>query len=100
MQDKNIPGAMTLELTLNTVPVSMELDTGAAMSLINMTTYHKIAQSSQLPLQKSDVMLKTYTGKRINICWSVEVKVYYQEKTKWLRLQVGYNLLGCDWLET
>ena len=48
--DKKSPGAMTLELTLNTVPVSMELDTGAALSLINMATYHNIAQSSQLPI--------------------------------------------------
>ena len=104
MQDKKSPGAMTLELTLNTVPVSMELNTGAALSLINMATYHKIAQSSQLPLQKSDVMLRTYTGERINIRGSVEVKVYYQGKTKMLRLQVvegeGPNLLGHDWLVT
>ena len=61
MQDKNSPGAMTVELTLNTVPVSMEFDTGAALSLINMATYHTIAQSSQLPLQKSDTMLRMYT---------------------------------------
>ena len=104
VQDKKSPGAMTLELTLNTVPVSMELDTGAALSLINMATYHKIAQSSQLPLQKSDVILRTYTGEHINIRGSVEVKVYYQGKTKTLRLQVvegeGPNLLGHDWLET
>ena len=67
MQDKKSPGAMTLELTINTVPLSMELDTGAALSLINMATYHKIAQSSQFPLQKSEVMQRTYTGERINI---------------------------------
>ena len=104
VQDKKSPGAMSLKLTLNTVPVSMELDTGAALSLINMATYHKIAQSSQLPLQKSDVMLRTYTGERINIRGLVKVNVYYQVKTKMLRLQVvegeGPNLLGRDLLET
>ena len=62
VQDKMSPGAITVELTLNTVPVSMELHTGAALSLINMATYHKIAQLSQLPLQKSDIMLRTYIG--------------------------------------
>ena len=49
-------------------------------------------------------MLKTYTGERIIIRGSVEVKVYNQGKTKMLRLQVvegeGPNLLGRDWLET
>ena len=77
MQDKKSPGAMTLELTLNTVAVSMELGTGAALSFIHTATYHNIAQSSQFPLQKSDVMLSMYTGERINIHGSVEVKVYY-----------------------
>ena len=77
---------MTVELTLNTVPVSRELDTDAALSLINMETYHKIAQSSQLPLQKSDIMLRTYTGECINISGSAEVKVYTQRKTKVFRL--------------
>ena len=94
---------MSVELTLNMIPISMELDTGAALSLINTATYYKIAQSSQLPLQMSNVMLKTYTAECINICRSAEVKVYYQGKTEVLRLQVveweGPNLLWHDWLE-
>ena len=53
VQDKKSSGAMTLDFTLNTVSVSFKIDTGAAWSLINMATYHKIAPSSQLPLQKS-----------------------------------------------
>ena len=52
---------------MNGVPVGMELDTGAAVSLINSATYQRISQASQLnPLEKSKVTLKTYTGELIN----------------------------------
>ncbi len=34
--------AMRIQLTMNDIPISMEFDTGAAMSLINAATYHKI----------------------------------------------------------
>ena len=70
------PGAMTVELTLNTVPVSMGLDTGAILSLINIATYSKIALSIQLPLQKYYVMLRKYTGECNNIHGSAEVEVH------------------------
>ena len=30
------------------IPLSMELDSGAAVSLVNKTTYHMIRKSSQL----------------------------------------------------
>ena len=53
--------AMTVELTMNGIPVTLELDTKAALTLINKETYHRIATSSQ-PLQKTKVKLKTYTG--------------------------------------
>ena len=76
--------AMQVHLTMNSVPVSMELDTGAAISLINSATYHRIAQASQLnPLQKSQVTLKTYTGETINtLGWTTAlVKCGEKEET-------------------
>lgn len=63
VRSKALEDAMRIGLTLNGVPVTMELDTGAALSLINKSTYQKIAQASQLnPLQPTPVQLKTYTG--------------------------------------
>jgi len=38
-----------LDFTLNQVPVQFELDTGAAVSILNKATYEKVLRSSQLP---------------------------------------------------
>ena len=98
VQYQRSPGAIIVELTLNIVPVSIVVDTVTAFSFISTATNHKIAQLSQLPLQKSNVILGTYSGECINIYGSVEVKVCYQRSTKVLRSQVikreGPNLLG------
>ena len=96
---------MQVHLIMNSVPVSMELDTGAAISLINSATYHRIAQASQLnPLQKSQVTLKTYTGETINtLGWTI-AQVKCGEKEVTLPIHVvegdGPNLLGRDWITT
>ena len=96
---------MQVNLTMNGVPVLMELDTGAAISLINRTTYQKIAQASQLkPLQKSKVTLKTYTGELINTLGRTRTVVRCGGKEETLEVHVvegdGPNLLGRDWIAT
>lgn len=99
------PDAMQVNLTMNSVPVFMELDTGAAVSLINSATYHRIAQASQLnPLQKSKVTLKTYTGELINTLGWTKALVSCGGKEETLAVHVvegdGPNLLGRDWITT
>ena len=46
-QDSQDP--IVLQVWINEVPVDMELDTGAASSLISAETYQKIQQSSLIP---------------------------------------------------
>ena len=97
---------MQVELTMNGVPVSMELDTGAAVSLINSSTYKRIAQASQVqqPLLKSKVTLKTYTGELINTLGRTTTLVRYGGKKETMEVHVvegeGPNLLGRDWMTT
>lgn len=43
-------------------PFVMEMDTGAAVSLINETTYKSSPFLKRLPLQSSSVRLRMYTG--------------------------------------
>ena len=44
----------------------MELDTGAAVSVITQRTYQKIVQQNHIqPLQQSDLKLKSYSGETI-----------------------------------
>ena len=93
--------AMTVELTMNGIPVTLELDTGAALTLINRETYHRIATSSQ-PLEKTKVKLKTYTGETIELLGAANFKVVYSGIEEELLTYVvdgeGPNLMGRDWI--
>ena len=54
-------------VSLNKVPVTMELDTGASLSVINKDTYNHINTVATTPMTKSPVKLKTYIGESIPI---------------------------------
>ena len=92
-----------LDVTMNGIHVKMELDTGSGLTIINEQMYSKIAKPNQLnPLQKTDIILKTYTGEKIDILGSAQVVACYQGKEVVLPVQVvkgvGPNLLGRDWI--
>ena len=53
---------------LNGVPVTMELDTGAAVSVINESTFDSIRQvPGDSPLYPAESKLKSYTGQEIQV---------------------------------
>ena len=98
-----IEDPLTTTLWLNEVPVSMEIDTGAAVSVINHSTYLAVSQQGLAPqLQNSDVRFKTYTGESIKVLGAVLVAVKYREKETGQLIQVvdgeGPNLMGRDLL--
>lgn len=80
--------------------LTMELDTGSALSVISKKDYQ--AHFSHLKLQSTDVMLKTYTGERIAPMGVVKVKVHYSDQRHVLSLYVvergGAPLFGREWL--
>ena len=91
-------------LTVNGFHVTMELDTGSGLTLINEETYSKIGQPNQLnPLEKASVILKTYTGQQINVLGTAQVVICYHGREEVLPVQVvegvGPNLLGRDWIQ-
>ena len=64
------------DVCINQVPIKMELDTGAAVSVITQRTYQKIAQQNRIqPLQHSDLKLKSYSGETIPVLGCVPVVV-------------------------
>ena len=83
-------------------PFVMEIDTGAAVSLINETTYKSSPFLSKLPLQSSMVQLRTYTGETISVTGEILVKVQSGRQSHTLPLLVvpgqGPSLLGRNWL--
>lgn len=57
-----------LNVVVNDVPVRMELDTGASVSIINKATYNSIQQQTYAaPLEHLQSNLRTYMGERIQV---------------------------------
>lgn len=82
-------------------PVRMEIDTGAAVSLVSYAVYKETLQ--HLPLQPTSLKLKTYTGESVPIKGVVNVVVQVNGQTAKLPLYVVKgnftSLLGRSWLE-
>ena len=62
----------------------MELDTGVSLSLLNKQTFDIIANKNYTIFKTTDVHLKTYTGKTVEILGAAELTVTYGEQTKQL----------------
>ena len=96
------PLLVTVEL--NQTLINVEVDTGASVSLISKDTHDKLWPSSATapPMQKSNVLLRTYTGEKLDVVGSVSVDVRYKEQIAHLPLTVvvgsGPSLFGRDWL--
>lgn len=75
----------------------MELDPGSALSVISEVDYNR-QQFSKTPLEKTTVMLKTYTGEKVSPKEKLKVNVTYGNKTHQLELYVlktaGPAILG------
>ena len=93
-----------VEVRLNDVPVSMEIDTGATLSIISKATYQATwpREEDAPPLQPSTTTLRTYTGESINVVGVIDVCVQYANNVAQLNLIVvdgdGPTLMGRNWL--
>ena len=81
---------------------TMELDTGAAASVMPNTTFRKLFP--KLRTHRSPLVLKTYAGHVLKVVGEVMVDVtYWDQPAKSLSLVIvdgeGPTLLGHDWLE-
>ena len=89
------------EVLIEKQPITMEVDTGAEVSLIsdNMRKQH----FPNAKLNKTNVVLKTYTQETLPTLGELEVLVQYGTQFYHLRLVVvagnGPALLGRDWLK-
>ena len=79
--------------------ISMELDTGAAVSLISEKTYNQFF--SDVSLKKSTVKLKSYSGEDIPVVGLMEVLVKYNQQEETLPILVvkgdSCSLFGRNW---
>ena len=92
-----------LDVYLNDIPIKMELDRGASLSIISSTTYNAITQqSTSSSLEKSATFLKTYRGESIKVLGTTSVNARYGNQKEVLTVHVvawdGPDLMGRDWL--
>ena len=91
-------------VTVNGNPLSMQVDTGASVSITSVETFKTIKNGeSMLQLEESTAKLQTYTGEPIRTCGCTKVQVAHNGQTLSLPLIVtegeGPTLLGRNWLE-
>jgi len=92
---------ITVDLTIDSQRVSMELDTGSAVSLVSEETYRQLWSDREL--QPSKANLRTYSGEQLAVLGSVDTTVRYEDQQFTLPLLVikgpGPSLFGRNWLD-
>ena len=93
--------AVILDLKLNGVDCGMEIDTGAALSVISTEKYKLIKKSGE-KLVSTNTCLKTYTGEIVKPVGVAKVVVEYHKQKYNLDVAVicgnTPSLIGRDWL--
>ena len=93
------PSPIQIPLQVEGKPLTMKLDTGAAVSIISEDTK---TMFPQLELRKSSIVLRTYTDESMQVTGQLQVHVQYRSQTQPLVLVVvaGHRsgLLGRNWL--
>jgi len=95
--------AYVVEVTLNEVNVPMEIDTGAALSIMSKTTYEQLWHEGGPKVHATQIRLKSYDSSEIIVEGEISVLVKYGVQRAQLPLVVvsGHDpsLLGRNWLQ-
>ncbi|XP_072172462.1 uncharacterized protein [Diadema setosum] len=95
-------GSFSVCVELGGAPVTMEIDTGASVSVIPEAVY--MEKLKQIPLDAKRIELRSYSGEKIPVLGSVQVPVTYKGQQADLPLVVVKGdkpaLLGRNWLQT
>ena len=90
----------TVNLEVNGKPLAMEVDTGAAVSIISRRVQQKLFPDTVI--RPSRVLLRTYTGELMATVGEMTVEVRYGDQVRSLVLIVvqgdGPSLFGRNWL--
>lgn len=74
---------IVVTVSLNNKPHTMEVDTGATLSVISDKTYHTLWPKKDAPqLLPTSSPLKMYTGQPIKVTGAIPVDVCYKEQTQ------------------
>ncbi|KAL5467494.1 hypothetical protein EMCRGX_G031729 [Ephydatia muelleri] len=91
--------AMVAKVCINGSWIRMEVDTGAAVSIVSECTYRGLRS---VTLKKSRVFLRTYSAEPLVVLGEADVEVQYKGQPLKLRLIVvkgdGPSLMGREWI--
>ena len=91
-----------VEIQIDGKPISMEVDTGAAVSLMSQKKLKQALPGAKV--KPTNVVLRTYTSEVIPVLGEVLVDVTYGQQSKKLTLYVtkrdGPCLMGREWLKS
>ena len=97
-----IPRSYNISLKINSIPITMELDTGASVTLVSKTTWGD--ELNRPPLQPCTLSLKSYPNRSLKVLGQCQVHVKVHGKEAKLPLVVvegsGPSLFGRNWLES
>ena len=92
--------SIIIPVKVNGEECSMELDTGASVSIMSEEAWRKRFPTA--PLEESQIRLRTYTGEALDIIGQANVQVTYEDQIANLPLQIikgkGPSLFGRNWL--
>ena len=85
-----------VSVLVNKQKIDMEVDTGAARTIISEHTFNEIRKMGKLELKTSDVILNSYSGHEIKVLGTCDVEVVYQDVQKPLTILLELKL---NWRE-
>ena len=81
------PDPLMVFVRVNEVELSMEIDTGASISIISEKTYLSTWPDEPHPcLLPSKARLRTYTGEMLHVCGCINISVFYRGQKEQLSL--------------
>ena len=87
-------------MQLDKQPVLLEVDSGAAYTIMSQSTFRVLWPHRRL--DKSKITLRTYSGESLEVLGSNDVQVNYNSQTSQQSLLMvvgsGQTLLGRNWL--
>ena len=90
-----------VSMMLNGLAHTLELDTGAAVTIMSQGEYQQLFPG--VPLTKSSTLLRTYSGEPLSLLGVMNVEVPYKQQRESLKLNIVSgkwpSLLGRDWLQ-
>ena len=90
-----------VKLSVDSCPIEMEIDAGAALSLVSEATFKKTWTDRSM--EPSQVSLCSYSGEPIAVAGEVTVTVSYKQQQAKVPLVIvkgdGPSLFGRNWLQ-